>query len=159
MQVLDLIEAPPERGDRLRHVEQGQRQDIALMLIGLERARPSIQDRAGQQLRVPECVGDAVGGQRVFEVTGIADERPTRAVRLPEMPGDAGEATQAAGQASATNIAAEMRRVCREDLEETALDVSVKGVPEGCADTPANTQCCPWFVGMTPAATFSAKCQ
>ena len=87
MQVLDLVEAPPERGDRLRHVEQGLRQGIALMLIGLERARSSIQDRAGQQLRVPECVGYAVGGQRVFEVTGIADERPTGAVRLPEMPG------------------------------------------------------------------------
>ena len=159
MQVLDLIEAPPERGDRLRHVEQGLRQAIALMLIGLERARPSIQDCAGQQLRVPECVAYAVGGQRVFEVTGIANERPTGAVRLPEMPGDAHEATQAADQTSATDISAEMRRVCREDLEEGAFDVSVKCLPEGCAATPANTQCCPWFVGMTPAATFSPKCQ
>ena len=140
MQVLDLIEAPPERGDRLRHVEQGLRQDIALMLIGLERARPSIQDRAGQQLRVPECVGYAVGGQRVFEVTGIADERPTGAVRLPEMPGDAGEATQAADQASATDVAAEMRRVCREDLEEGALDVSVKCVPGRLCPTPRQTR-------------------
>ena len=159
MQALDLIEAPSERGDRLRHVEQGLRQDIALMLIGLERALASIQDRAGQQLGVPECVGYAVGGQGVFKVTGIADERPTGAVRLPEMPGDAGEATQAADQASATDIAAEMRRVCREDLEEAALDVSVKVSRKAVPDTPVNTQCCPWFVGMTPAATFSAKCQ
>ena len=96
MQALDLSEAPSERGDRLRHVKQGPRQDIALTLIALERALVSIQDRAGQQLRVPECVGYAVGGQRVFKVTGIAGERPTGAVRLPEMSGDAGEATQPA---------------------------------------------------------------
>ena len=49
------------------------------------------------------------------------------------MPGDAGEATQAADQASATDIVAEMRRVCREDLEEGALDISAKRGREGCA--------------------------
>ena len=133
MQILDLIEAPLEGGNRLRHVEQGPRQGIALMLIGLERALSSIQDRAGQQLRVPECVTNAMSSQRVFKVAGVADERPARAVRLPEMPGDAREATQAADQASSTDIAAEMRRVCSEDLEEGALDVSVECVPEGCA--------------------------
>ena len=37
MQGLDLIEIPPERGDRLRIVEQRLRQDVALALIGLER--------------------------------------------------------------------------------------------------------------------------
>ena len=42
MQGLDLIEIPPERGDRLRIVEQRLRQDVALALIGLERS--SIQD-------------------------------------------------------------------------------------------------------------------
>ena len=103
------------------------------MLIGLERARSSIQDRASQQFRVPECVGYAVSGQRVLEVSGIADERPAGAVRLPEMPGDTGKATQAADQASATDVAAEMRRVCREDLEEGALDISAKCAREGCA--------------------------
>lgn len=129
MQGLDLIEIPPERGDCLRHVEQRLRQRIALVLIGLECTRPSIEDRAGQQLRVPECVGYSVSGQRVLEVTGIADQRPTGTVRLPEMPGDADEATQAADQASANDIVAEMRRVCREDLEEGALDISAKTWP------------------------------
>ena len=133
MQALDLIEAPLERGDRLRHVKRGPRQDIALTLIVLERALVSIQDRAGQQLRVPECVGYAVGGQRVFKVTGIAGERPTGAVRLPEMPGGAGEATQAADQASATDIVPEMLRICRENPEESALDISAKRAREGCA--------------------------
>lgn len=107
MQGLDLIEIPPERGDRLRIVEQRLRQDVALALIGLKRS--SIQDRAGEQFRVPECVGYSVSGQRVLEVSGIADQRPTGTVRLPEMPGDASEAMQAADQASATDIVAEMR--------------------------------------------------
>src|SRR5258706_15288780 len=129
MQGLDPIEIPPERGDRLRIAEQPLRQDVALALIGLEAFY--IQDRAGEQFRVPECVGYSVSGQRVLEVSGIADQRPTGTVRLPEMPGDAGEATQAAHQASATDIVAEMRRVCREDLEEGALDISAKRGREG----------------------------
>ncbi len=129
MQGLDPIEIPPERGDRLRIAEQRLRQDVALALIGLEPS--SIQDRAGEQFRVPECVAYSVSGQRVLEVSGIADQRPTGTVRLPEMPGDAGEATQAAHQASATDIVAEMRRVCREDLEEGALDISAKRGREG----------------------------
>src|SRR6476660_529894 len=131
MQGLDLVEIPPERGDRLGVVEQWLRQDVALALIGLERS--SIQDRAGEQFRVPECVGYSVSGQRVLEVSGIADQRPTGTVRLPEMPGEAGEATQAADQASATDIVAEMRRVCRENLEEGALDIAAKRRREGCA--------------------------
>src|ERR1700746_2261835 len=131
MQGLDLIEIPPERGDRLRIVEQRLRQDVALALIRFERS--SIQDRTGEQFRVPECVGYSVSGQRVLEVSGIADQRPTGAVRLPEMPGGAGEATQAADQASATDIVAEMRRVCREDLAGGALDISAKRGREGCA--------------------------
>ena len=111
MQIPNLVEAPPERGNRVRQVKQGLRQGIALTLICLERALSSIQDRAGQQLRVPECVSYAVGSERVFEVTGIADERPTGPVRLPEMAGDAGEATQAADQASVTDISGKMRRI------------------------------------------------
>src|SRR6476620_8167269 len=133
MQILDLIKVPPERSDCLRHVEQWLRQRIALVLIGLERARSSIEDRAGQQLRVPQCVGYSVSGQRVLEVSGIADQRPTGTVRLPEMPGDAGEATQAADQASATDIVTKMRRVCRENMEEGALDIAAKRRREGCA--------------------------
>src|SRR6476620_2438033 len=131
MQGLDLIEIPPERGDRLGVVEQWLRQDVALALICLERS--SIQDRAGEQFRVPECVGYSVSGQRVLEVSGIADQRPTGTVRLPEMPGDAGEATQAADQASATDIVTKMRRVCSEHLAEAALDISAKRGREGCA--------------------------
>src|SRR5258707_6002939 len=157
MQGLDPIEIPPERGDRLRIAEQRLRQDVALALIGLEPS--SIQDRAGEQFRVPECVGYSVSGQRVLEVSGIADQRPTGTVRLPEMPGDAGEATQAAHQASATDIVAEMRRVCREDLEEGALDISAKRGREGRARHADKHTVPPVFVGMTPAATFSAKCQ
>src|ERR1700746_2642641 len=122
MQGLDLIEIPPARGDRLRIVEQRLRQDVALALIDLERS--SIQDRASEQFRVPECVSYSVSSQRVLEVSGIADERPTGSMRLPEMPGDTGEATQATDQASATDIVAEMRRVCRENLEEGAIDIS-----------------------------------
>src|SRR6478609_3100086 len=124
MQGLDLIEIPPERGDRLCSVEQRLRQQVALALIGLERS--SIQDGAGEQFRVPECVGYSVSGQRVLEVSGIADQRPTGTVRLPEMPGDASETTQAADQASATDIVTKMRRVCREDLEEGAVDIAAK---------------------------------
>ena len=93
MQGLDLIEIPSERGDRLRIVEQRLRQYVAFALIGLERS--SIQDRAGEQVSVPKCVGYAVSGQRVLEVSGIANQRPTGTVRLPEVSGDAGEATQA----------------------------------------------------------------
>src|SRR6478752_10056036 len=107
MQGLDLIEIPPERGDRLGVVEQWLRQDLALALICIERS--SIQDGAGEQFRVPECVGYSVSGQRVLEVSGIADQRPTGTVRLPEMPGDASATTQAADQATATDIVAEMR--------------------------------------------------
>src|SRR6476660_3993929 len=131
MQGLDLVEIPPERGDRLGVVEQWLRQDVALALIGLERS--SIQDRASEQVSVPECVGYSVSGQRVLEVSGIADQRPTGTVRLPEMPGDAGESTQAADQASATDIVAEMRRVCHEDLEERPLGIPAKCGREGCA--------------------------
>src|SRR6478736_9984459 len=124
MQGFDLIEIPPERSDRLCIVEQRFRQDVALALICIERS--SVQNRAGEQFRVPECVGYSVSGQRILEVSGIADQRPTGTVRLPEMPGDAGEATQAADQASATDIVAEIRRVCIEDLEEAVLDISAK---------------------------------
>ena len=47
MQGLDLIEIPPERGDRLRIVEQRLRQDVALALIGLERLfHPGSRGRA-----------------------------------------------------------------------------------------------------------------
>ena len=126
MQIPNLVEAPPERGNRVRQVKQGLRQGIALTLICLERALSSIQDRAGQQLRVPECVCYAMGSQRIFEVTGVADERPPCAVRLPEMSRGADKASQAADQASVTDISAKMRRICREDLEKTALDISVK---------------------------------
>jgi hypothetical protein len=73
VQDLDLIEIPSERRDGLRHVEQRLRQEIALVLIGIERARSSIEDRASQQLGVPERVGYSVSGQRVLVVSGIAD--------------------------------------------------------------------------------------
>src|ERR1700756_4895514 len=131
MQGLDLSQIPPERGYRLRIVEQRLRQNVALPPGGLECS--SIQDRAGEQFRVPECVGYSVSGQRVLEVSGIADQRPTGTVRLPEVPGGAGEATQATHQVSATDIVAEMRRVCREDLTEGAIDISAKRGREGCS--------------------------
>ena len=64
------------------------------LLIFGERHRRAFDDRIGEKLGIAKRVRDAVGGQRILEVPGVADERPSATPALTEVTGAAGEAGQ-----------------------------------------------------------------
>ena len=96
------------------------------MLIARQRARTSIDDRAGQQLRIPQGVRNAVRRQWVLEVAGVADERPSGTMRLPHVSWNAGEAAQAADPAGAGDIRAQLLGIRLKHLQERALDAAAE---------------------------------
>src|SRR5215468_3149031 len=100
MKLLDLVEAPRERGDRVGDAHKWQGQCVPLALVVLERADAAVEDPSGQQLRVAEGVGDPVCGQGVLEVAGITDKGPSRSVTLSKVAPRPTKASQAANQRS-----------------------------------------------------------
>src|SRR6516165_1989197 len=98
MKLLDLVEVPRERGDHAGHAHKWQGQRVALALVGLERLRAANGNSTRQQLRVAKCVGDPVGGQGVFEVAGVTDKGPSRAVALSQVTPRPTKAPQTADQ-------------------------------------------------------------
>ena len=82
MELLNLREVPLEGCDGIGHFEVSDRQLVASTLIAGERGLRACGRRLREQFRVDERVGDAVGRQRILEVTGIAHECPAGSERL-----------------------------------------------------------------------------
>src|SRR5512132_103230 len=79
---------------------------VVLLLIARQRRRlltgagtQGLVECDGQQLGVAERVADAVGGDRVTVIAGVADQRPARAERLPQLAGLAQHALDRRGTA------------------------------------------------------------
>jgi len=76
MQRLHFTVGPGKRRDLVGHFEQPAREIVPRRLVLRKCGGRPLHDRARQQFRVSQCVRDAVGGERIFEVPGVADERP-----------------------------------------------------------------------------------
>ena len=108
-------------------------------------------DRVGEEFGVAEGVGDPVGGERVLEITGVADERPARPVGLLEIAGGAGEAEMSTLEPCAPLTAAarsgEVSSTIRRKAGRRSCCIWARKRSGG---IDANTQCSPPLVGMTP---------
>src|SRR5688572_2149172 len=84
MERTKLITSPGKLCEPVRYFEQrsGELQ-TADVVVG-QRRRGSLDDRPGQQLRVPKRVGNPMGRDRVLEVAGITYERPSGAGSGPD---------------------------------------------------------------------------
>src|SRR5262249_30772953 len=98
VQLGQLVESPGERGDLVGELEDLERQGVALLLVGGE---AGADECAREAVGVAERVGDAVRGERILEVAGVADEGPARPVRPAQEPGAAGEGPGRAGAGAA----------------------------------------------------------
>src|SRR5262245_66407939 len=99
MERLDLVEIQREPRNGVGDAQKRQGEHVALALVGLERAGAAIDNRAGQELRIAKCVSDPVRGKRILEIAGITDERPARAMALPQHAWSPAESQQAANHA------------------------------------------------------------
>src|SRR5439155_8898268 len=79
---LQTFEIPLESGDGVGDLEELTRQLVAGRLIAGERTVRSMLHGACQELCVAQCVADAVSGDGILEITGVADQRPPRTVAL-----------------------------------------------------------------------------
>src|SRR4051812_18987483 len=84
MELLDFGKVPLEGCDGVRYVEVAHRKIVAGTLVSGERRLRAGEHRLREELSVDQRIGDSVSRQRIFEVAGITDERPPRAVRLPK---------------------------------------------------------------------------
>ena len=79
----DLVEVPVERRDRISGGEQPCGHAVPGGLVRghggrlMDPSGEGADDGAGQELGVAEGVGEAVRGDRVLEVAGVADQSPT----------------------------------------------------------------------------------
>src|SRR5262245_58567129 len=126
MKLLDLVEVPRERRDRVGDAQERQREGVALALVRRERARTAGDDRTRQQFRVAKCVGDAVSSQWVLEIARIAHERPTRSLAVAQMGRCSTKASQAADQGAAFDVGTQLGTGRLQDLEKAAPDVVAK---------------------------------
>ena len=81
MQRPDLIEIPVESGNRIADLEQRHRQVITCRGVVGEVSLGPGGGRVGQQFRIAQRIGDAVGGEWILEVPCIADQRPAWPMR------------------------------------------------------------------------------
>src|SRR5688572_8474469 len=86
---------PAERGYRISGFEQIDTRGIPLFLVVSQRVVRSVVDRIGEQFRVAQRIRDAVGSQRVLEVSGVTDQRPAGSVRASKKPGLTGKSVKA----------------------------------------------------------------
>ena len=148
----DRAQRPFERGDAIGDLEQAGRPRVAAPLVFGKRRRRAVDDRLGQQLGIAKRVGDAVGRQRILEVSRVADERPSLAPALTEVPGAAGEAGQ---RPFADGRGPTARALARSPAERAGMPAKRPAAimsAQRAAGTPANTSVSPSFVGITPAA-------
>src|SRR6266542_3575969 len=84
MELLNLREIPLEGRHRIGHLEVVDRQLVASTLIAGERDLRACGCCLREEFRIDQCVGDSVGGKRILEVAGIANESPAGSERLSE---------------------------------------------------------------------------
>ena len=82
-QLRDLGIVPLLAGDAVSDVEQVDADTVPRLLVGGERVErravaPAREHRPREQFRIAHGIGQAVGADRILEVPGVADERPTR---------------------------------------------------------------------------------
>src|SRR5262245_62712104 len=111
MKLLDLVEVPQERGDRIGGAQKRQGQFVTLALVGLEPAGAAIDDSSREQLRIAKGVRDPVRGQGVLEIAGITDESPACAMTLSEVAWRSCKAPQTTGQCGPANVGAQFGKV------------------------------------------------
>ena len=75
------IEGPVVRGHSFRGLKQLVRESISRALIRHERRGVALagqhrKHRIREQLGITESVGNSVGGYRILEIAGIANQRP-----------------------------------------------------------------------------------
>src|SRR6266508_119779 len=92
--------------------------------VRVEVAAQRLVRRGREQFGVPVGVGQAVAGDRVPVVAGVADQRPARAVR----PAEVVRGTQHAGDRRRAASCAQARR----QLRRGSMQVSGEGVRAGC---------------------------
>src|SRR5262245_5775823 len=78
MQGLQFAISPRKRRDLVGDLEQSTRKIVTRRLVVLKRGRGSFENRARQQFRIAQRVGNAVRGAWIFEVAGVSNERPPR---------------------------------------------------------------------------------
>jgi hypothetical protein len=139
---MDLVDDP----------EQRQRQAVSPVSVGGERAGlgRSARERVCKKVGVAQRVGDAVGTERVLEVAGITDERPTRAERLAEITLQPRKPTEAWTRGRARKPPSELGGGRGEEREEAAVRI-VRQLASAAAPA-TNTHVCPSLVGIMPAA-------
>ena len=76
MQRLHLVIGPGKRCDVVGDVEQSAREIVPRRLVVGKCGRCPLHNRARQQFRIAQCVRDAVSGEWILEVPGVADKRP-----------------------------------------------------------------------------------
>src|SRR4029453_4551437 len=76
MQRLHFAVGPGKRRNVVGYFEQSAREIVPGRLVVAKCGARPLHNRARQQFRIAQRVGNAVGGERIFKVPGIADERP-----------------------------------------------------------------------------------
>src|SRR4029450_6628408 len=77
-QRLYFVVGPGKRRNVVGYFEQPAREIVPRCLVAGKGGRRPLDDRARQQFSIAQCVGDAVVDEGIFEVPGVADERPPR---------------------------------------------------------------------------------
>ncbi len=106
-------------------LEQTARPLVAAALIVDQRRPRAFDDRVGEKLGISKRIRNAVGGQRILEIPGVADERPAATPALTEIPGAPGEAGQwpfAAGADRLRELGRRLMENAQEGCETAARD-------------------------------------
>ncbi len=136
MEGLQLGRVPLDGRDAVGHVEERRGELVPRGLVAGQGLVRALRHRPREELRVAERVADAVGGDRVLEVGGVAHEGPARSPRAAEVPRVAGEAVEGSREPCPPEPLRELGRGLREDAPVAPGDVRPHLVGEPSARTP-----------------------
>jgi hypothetical protein len=78
VQLRDLCKIPIVGRDRVSDLEEARGPSVPGAIVLGQRALASLGSSLGEQFGVDQCIGHSVSGERILEVSGIANKRPTR---------------------------------------------------------------------------------
>ena len=120
---LQLGRVPRDGRDPVGHVEERRGELVPRGLVAGQGLVRALRHRPREELRVAERVADAVGGDRVLEVGGVAHEGPALSPRAAEVPRVAGEAVEGSREPCPPEPLRELGRGLREDAPVAPGDV------------------------------------